>query len=60
MCDGLGMWHTQERREVGRRWKNNINVDFKKVLEGFDWIHLAQNMDQCCGLVNVIVTFGSP
>jgi hypothetical protein len=54
------MWHTQERRKVGRRWKNNINVDLKKVLEGFDWIHMAESMDQCCGLVNVIVTFGSP
>lgn len=54
------MWHTQERREVGRRWKNNVNVDLKKALEVFGWVHLAQNMDQCCGLVNVIVTLGSP
>ena len=35
-------------RNLGAGGKNNINVDLKKVLEGFEWIHLARNRDQCC------------
>jgi hypothetical protein len=39
-----------------RRWDNNIKMDIREiVLEGVDWIHLAENRDWCLAFVNTIM-----
>jgi hypothetical protein len=41
---------------LGRRWENNIIMDFKEVgMEVVDWIHPAKNGDQCQDLVNTVM-----
>jgi hypothetical protein len=49
------------RRLLGRlrhRCEDNIKMDFREVgLGGMDWIHLAQDMDQCKALVNTSMKF---
>jgi hypothetical protein len=38
------------------RWKDNIKMDRRELgLEVVDWIHLAQDRDQCWTLVNLRV-----
>jgi hypothetical protein len=39
-----------------RRREDNIRMDFKELCwEGVDWIHLAEDMDQCRALVNTVM-----
>jgi len=39
-----------------RRWDDNIRIDLRLLgLEGVDWIHLPQNMDQRRDLVNKVM-----
>jgi hypothetical protein len=38
------------------RCEDNINMDFREIEWGEDWIHLAQDTDQC--LMIVIPSFG--
>jgi hypothetical protein len=38
-----------------RRWEGNIRMDLREIgWEGVDWIHLAQDRDQCQFLVNTV------
>jgi hypothetical protein len=48
-------------RKLRRRWVNNIQMDLKGIgLDGTDWIHLVQNMDQLRALVNTIMNLWIP
>jgi len=41
-----------------RRWKVVINVDFRPSgWEVVDWIHLDQDRDQWCALINTLMNF---
>jgi hypothetical protein len=46
------------KRPLGRpicRWENNIKRDRREVgCGGIDWIHLAQDMDQWCALMDMV------
>jgi hypothetical protein len=47
------------KRPRGRpwpRWENNIRIAVREIgWEVVDWIHLDQNRDQWCGLVNMVM-----
>jgi hypothetical protein len=44
-----------------RRWENNIKMDLREVgWEVVDWIRLAQDRDQWCGLVKTVMNFRVP
>jgi hypothetical protein len=44
-----------------RRWEDNVGMDIKETgWEGVDWIHLAQDKDQCQALVNTVMNFRVP
>jgi hypothetical protein len=46
------IWKTQ------RRWKDNIKTNLReRRWEGFDWIHLAEDVDNCRALVNTVMNF---
>jgi hypothetical protein len=51
----------ERERPVGRprlRWEDNIKMNFRERGCGrMDWIHLAQNRDQCRALVNTVINF---
>jgi hypothetical protein len=51
-------WKPEGKRSLGRprhRWEDNIRMDLREILgEGVDWIHLAQDMDLCWALVNLV------
>lgn len=55
-------WESQKKDTLGRPisiWMDNITSEFRE--EGWvamDWIYLAQDMDQCRTLVNMITHFG--
>jgi hypothetical protein len=35
-------------RRPKRRWEDNIKIDLREILwGGMDWIHVAQDRDQC-------------
>jgi hypothetical protein len=43
------------------RWEDNIRMDLREIRwEGVDWIHLAQNRDQCQALVNTVMNLWVP
>jgi hypothetical protein len=46
------------KRPLGRprlRWVNNIKMDFREIVwNGVDRIYMAQDRDQCSGLVNTV------
>jgi len=46
-------------RNLGAGGKIIFKSILKRCWRVLGWIHLGQNMDQCCGRVNVIVTFES-
>jgi hypothetical protein len=40
-----------------RRWEDNVKMDLTAtVMEGVDWIHLAQDRDRWRALVNTVGT----
>jgi hypothetical protein len=40
---------------------NNIRMDLRKIVwEGVDWIHLAQDRDECWALVNTVMNLQVP
>jgi hypothetical protein len=44
-----------------RRWEDNIKIDLRDVeWVGMNWIHLAQDMDQCRALVNTVKSLRVP
>jgi hypothetical protein len=44
-----------------RKWEDNIKMNLRKMgIEGVDWIHLAQDKDQCWAFVNTIMNFFIP
>jgi hypothetical protein len=44
-----------------RRWEDNIKIDLKYMgWDGLDWIHLAQDRDQCRVLVNKVMNLQVP
>jgi hypothetical protein len=39
-----------------RRWENNIRMDLREIgWEGVDWMHLAEDRDQCRAVVNTVM-----
>jgi hypothetical protein len=43
------------------KWEDNIRMDLKeRMWEGVDWIHLAQDRDQCLALVNTVIDLRVP
>jgi hypothetical protein len=53
-----------EKRPLGRprrRWDDNIKMDLQEMdCEGVDWIELAQDMDRCRALLNVVMNLRVP
>jgi hypothetical protein len=44
-----------------RRWEDNIRMDLReRGLEGVDWMHLTQNMDQWRAVVNTVTNVQVP
>jgi len=44
-----------------RRWEDRIRMDVMEIgWEGVDWIHLAQDRDQWCALVNMVINIQVP
>jgi len=52
------------KRPLGRysrRWEVNIRMDLREIgWKGVDWIHLAQERDQWCAIVNTAINFRVP
>jgi hypothetical protein len=52
------------RRPLGRprrRWEDNIKIDLREtVLDGVDWIHMAQDRNQWRALVNMAMNLRVP
>jgi hypothetical protein len=45
--------------EPRRRWEDNTGMDLREIRwEGVDWLHLAQDTDQCRALVNTVMDLG--
>jgi hypothetical protein len=55
---------SEGKRPLGRYkhiWDYNIRMDIKEiVLESSDWIHVAQDRDQWCALVNTVMNLRVP
>jgi hypothetical protein len=44
-----------------RRWEDNIKMNLREIcLEFVVWIHLAQDRDQWCALVNTVMNLRVP
>jgi hypothetical protein len=53
------------KRQLARlryRWENaNIKVDLREIrCDGVDWIHLAQDRDQCQAVVKMVMNLQVP
>jgi hypothetical protein len=52
------------KRPLGRlrhRWVSNIKMDLIEIgCGGMDWIDLAQDRDQCMGLMNMVMNLQVP
>jgi hypothetical protein len=55
---------TERKRQLGRprrRWEDNIRMDLIEIeWEYLDWIHLAQDRDQWCALVDTVMNLRIP
>jgi hypothetical protein len=53
------MGKPEGKRPLGRtrhRWEDGIRMDLREIGWGsVDWIHLAQDRDQCWALVNMVM-----
>jgi hypothetical protein len=56
--------NTEGKRPLGRpgrRWEDNIRVNHRKIVwDDVDWIHLAEDRDQCRALVHAIMNLLVP
>jgi hypothetical protein len=44
------MWKSRSRR------KDDVRMDLRETeLDGVDWVHLAQDRDQCLAFVNTVI-----
>jgi hypothetical protein len=44
-----------------RRWEDNVRIDVREIRwEVVDWVHLAEDRDQCRALVNTVMNFRVP
>jgi hypothetical protein len=54
----------ERKRRLGthrRTWEDNIKNDLsEKDLEGVDWVHLTQDMDQWLALVSAVMNLDLP
>jgi hypothetical protein len=53
----------ERKRPLGRprrRRVDNTNTDLRELAESVDWMHLAQDRDQCRALVNTIMNLRFP
>jgi hypothetical protein len=52
------------KRPLGRtrcRWEDNIRVDHREIgLESVPWMNLAQDRDEWCALVNMVMNIQVP
>jgi hypothetical protein len=52
------------KRPLGKRrceWEENSKMGLREIgRSGMDWIHLAQDRDQCRALVNMVMKFRVP
>jgi hypothetical protein len=47
---------TRPLRKPRHKWEDNIKINLKEIrLEGVDWIHMAQDMDQKQDLMNMVM-----
>jgi hypothetical protein len=52
------VWRPEGKRPLdrpGRRWDDNIKMDFKKKDGGLDWIDLADDRDMTRALLNTVM-----
>jgi hypothetical protein len=60
----LNTWKPERNRPLGRprrRWEDNIKVYLREIgWEGVDWMHLAQDRDQWCAVVNTVMNLWVP
>jgi hypothetical protein len=55
------IWSENLKGRPRIRWENNITTDFRETeWEVVDWIHLAQDRDQCLALVNTVMNLRVP
>jgi hypothetical protein len=56
-----GFWWGNLRGRLRHRWEDNIKMDLHEVRWGsIDWVDLAQDMDRCEPLVNVVMNICLP
>jgi hypothetical protein len=52
------------KRPLGRprhRWEDNIKMDLREIeWEGVEWIHMVQDREQWCALVNTVMKLRVP
>jgi glycine cleavage system protein P-like pyridoxal-binding family len=49
------------RRRGRCRWEHNIRMNLREIgWEGVDWIHMAQDREQCQALVNIVMNLQVP
>jgi len=48
-------------RSPRHEWEHNIRMDLREIRwEGVGWIHLAQNRDQWCAVVSMVMNLQVP
>jgi hypothetical protein len=48
-------------RRPKHKWEDNVRMDLREIgWEGVDWMHLAEDGDQCQDVVNVLMNFQVP
>jgi hypothetical protein len=49
------------RRRPGRRWEGNVIIGVRGIgWEGVDWMHLADDMEQCRSVVITVMNLWVP
>ena len=53
----------EEKKQLGRprrKWANNIEICFKEIGWGVDWIDLGPKRDRRCAAVNAVMNLRVP